>query len=156
MENKLTIRTIHPGEEKAVCDLIARVSRRYIFGEFTPEGYGLFQTYANPEAMSVRVSSGGLVVVCEYDSSLIGMIELRGENHIALFFVEILGQGIGRVIFEKMLQIKKAQNPELEKITVHSSLFAVPAYERLGFMPTGSECFENGIKYVPMEFKIYR
>ncbi len=155
-DNKLNIRTIQPGEESLVCDLVTHVSRQFILEEFTPEGYGLFQTYANPDAMADRVKAGGLVLVCESATSIVGMIELRGENHIALFFVKSLGQGIGRALFDAAIQIKRRETPGLTEITVHASLFAVPAYVGLGFEPTGPECFENGIKYVPMEYRIAR
>ena len=71
-------------------------------------------------------------------------------KHIALFFVDgkYHMQGIGRQLWNVMLR----ENPNHE-LTVHSSLYAIPVYERLGFVKTGAIQTENGITYLPMVFK---
>ncbi|MHB1365433.1 MAG: GNAT family N-acetyltransferase [Eubacteriales bacterium] len=64
------------------------------------------------------------------ENQLIGLLAMRGEGHIALFFVknEFQRQGFGRKLFEFALQ-----NNSAEKITVHSSPYATEIYHRLGF-----------------------
>jgi predicted GNAT family N-acyltransferase len=39
------------------------------------------------------------------------------------------------------------------EISVNSSLYAVEAYERLGFVATDTEQQKNGIRFVPMKHK---
>lgn len=85
------------------------------------------------------------------DDVPIGIIATRSEGkHIALFFVDgkYHKEGIGRQLWNLMLR----ENPNHE-LTVHSSLYAIPVYERLGFVKTGAIQTENGITYLPMVFK---
>ena len=38
--------------------------------------------------------------------------------------------------------------------SVHSSLYAVDVYKKLGFAVAGEMCSEGGIQYVPMEYRM--
>ena len=81
---------------------------------------------------------------------LTGIIATRNEGtHIALFFVDgnHHRQGIGRSLWNAVL----AENTS-PTITVHSSLFAVDVYKRLGFVTTDEVQNDGGIWYVPMEY----
>lgn len=85
------------------------------------------------------------------DDVPIGIIATRSEGkHIALFFVDgkYHKQGIGKQLWNVML----SENPYHE-LSVHSSLYAIPVYERLGFVKTGEIQTEDGITYLPMMFK---
>ena len=85
------------------------------------------------------------------DNVPIGIIATRSEGkHIALFFVDgkYHKQGIGKQLWNVML----SENPYHE-LSVHSSLYAIPVYERLGFVKTGEIQTEDGITYLPMMFK---
>ncbi|MGN0634287.1 MAG: GNAT family N-acetyltransferase [Oscillospiraceae bacterium] len=82
---------------------------------------------------------------------LIGIIATRNEGaHVALFFVKGVhqGKGIGRNLWNVVLEENAS-----ETVTVHSSLYAVPIYEKLGFVQTGDIQEDHGIKYIPMEYK---
>lgn len=81
---------------------------------------------------------------------LVGIIAARNAGtHIALFFVDgdHHRRGIGRKLWKTMLN-----DSESSRITVHSSQYAVPVYERLGFIKTGAARTEDGITFVPMVF----
>ena len=83
---------------------------------------------------------------------LIGVIATRIEGrHIALFFVdgEYHRSGIGRRLWQEVLE-----NNISEAITVHSSIYAKEVYEHLGFEQTDTVCESDGIKYVPMKYKM--
>lgn len=83
---------------------------------------------------------------------MLGIIATRKEgSHIALFFVDgaYHNKGIGRSLWNAVL----AKNT-CETITVHSSLYAVPIYEKLGFVQTNTVQEESGIQYVPMEYRM--
>ena len=85
------------------------------------------------------------------DDVPIGIIATRSEGkHLALFFVDgkYHKQGIGKQLWNVML----SENPNHE-LTVHSSLYAIPVYERLGFVKMGEMQTEDGITYLPMMFK---
>ena len=79
------------------------------------------------------------------------MLEFVPPDHIALMFACIRGQGIGRELLTRTINQARASNPELAKLTVHSSLSAEPIYRKLGFRPTETATTENGITFIPME-----
>lgn len=86
------------------------------------------------------------------DKELLGVIATRNEgSHVALFFVkgEYHRKGIGRSLWNAVL----SENTS-ETITVHSSLFAVPIYKKLGFIQTDDAHEEGGIQYVPMKYQM--
>lgn len=83
---------------------------------------------------------------------LLGIIATRNEGrHVALFFVNGAhhGKGIGRSLWNGVL----AENTS-GTITVHSSLFAVSIYKKLGFVQTDQVQEDGGIQYVPMKYQM--
>ncbi|MGN1132149.1 MAG: GNAT family N-acetyltransferase [Ruminococcus sp.] len=83
---------------------------------------------------------------------LLGIIATRNSGrHIALFFVDgnHHRQGIGKKLWNTVLSENTSQ-----VITVHSSMYAVPIYEKLGFSVTDDIKNDKGIQYVPMEYKM--
>ena len=88
-----------------------------------------------------------------YDGDkLVGVIATRKEGtHIALFFVDgkYHRKGIGRKLFQRVLEDNK-----INYMTVNSSPYAVPVYEKLGFIPTDVEQVKNGLRFTPMEYRV--
>ena len=83
---------------------------------------------------------------------LVGIIATRnGGSHLALFFVagDYQRKGIGRSLWNTVL----AENTS-PIITVHSSVYAVPVYDKLGFVITGERQESDGIQFVPMEYRM--
>lgn len=72
-------------------------------------------------------------------------------SHIALFFVDsrFHRQGTGRKLFEELLKDCRS-----DRITVNSSPYAIPVYQKLGFKCTDKEQTVNGIRFTPMELEI--
>ena len=86
------------------------------------------------------------------EENIVGIIATRNEGcHVALFFVEgsYHHQGIGRKLWNVMLADSTAK-----EITVHSSLYAVEVYKKLGFVQTDDIQDDDGIQYIPMVFRI--
>lgn len=85
---------------------------------------------------------------------LIGVIGMRDNlSHISLFFVDKMFQ---RHSFGKKLLETVIEKTTADVITVHSAPYSVNAYKYMGFKQVGDEIIENGIKFVPMEYKINR
>ena len=86
------------------------------------------------------------------NKEIVGIIATRNEgSHIALFFVDgdHHRQGIGTSLFNAVLE-----NNTSPRITVHSSLYAVEIYKKLGFKITGDIQEDGGIQYIPMEYRM--
>jgi GNAT superfamily N-acetyltransferase len=115
-----------------------------------------FLKYAAPDALAERAKGASTVFVAEDGGRIAGVLELRGPDRIALFFVDAPGRGIGRRLIEEALELCRQGCPDLEAVTVHSSRHAVPVYRHFGFEPTGDERTEDGITYLPMEYRFER
>ena len=83
------------------------------------------------------------------DNILKGLIATdRRKRHINLFFVgkDSQGKGIGK----KLMNIV-VNNNENSYITVNSSRYGVPIYEKLGFIKMEEEKEQDGLKFTPMK-----
>jgi GNAT superfamily N-acetyltransferase len=156
MNADILVRPIRHGEEEVVCEIVRRSFDAFVGCEYSSEGVTEFYRYANPIAMASRLSADHFVLVAEYRSHVVGMIEFRKNEHLSLLFVEpsYLRLGIARSLFENALIVIREASPSTNKITVNSSRYAVPVYESLGFMISGAENTIKGITYVPLSREV--
>jgi GNAT superfamily N-acetyltransferase len=91
-----------------------------------------------------------MVVVTQ--GKIVGMIDIKENCHICLFFVDSSYQrrGVGRVLLDHALAHCLRNTSKVTVIDVHSSLFAVPIYKKLGFRQTKPEQIRNEIRFVEM------
>ena len=83
------------------------------------------------------------------DNILKGLIATdRRKRHINLFFVDKSSQAKG--IGKKLMSVIVNDN-ENSYITVNSSRYAVPIYEKIGFVKTEEEKEQDGLKFTPMK-----
>ena len=83
------------------------------------------------------------------DNILKGVIATdKRKRHINLFFVDKSSQG--KDIGKKLMAIV-IENNENSFITVNSSRYAVPIYEKLGFVKMEEEKEQDGLKFTPMK-----
>ena len=83
------------------------------------------------------------------DNILKGVIATdRRKRHITLFFVDkdSQGKGIGKELMKVVIN-----NNENSYITVNSSRYGVPIYEKLGFVKMEEEKEQDGLKFTPMK-----
>ena len=83
------------------------------------------------------------------DNVLKGLIATDSQKrHICLFFVDKVsqGKGIGKELMKAVIN-----NNENSYITVNSSRYGVPIYEKLGFVKTEEEKEQDGLKFTPMK-----
>ena len=83
------------------------------------------------------------------DNVLKGIIATDSQKrHISLFFVDKSSQGKG--IGKELINIV-VNNNENSYITVNSSRYGVPIYEKLGFVKIEDEKKQDGLKFTPMK-----
>ena len=83
------------------------------------------------------------------DNVLKGLIATDSQKrHICLFFVDKVsqGKGIGKELMKAVIN-----NNENSYITVNSSRYGVPIYEKLGFEKIEDEKEQDGLKFTPMK-----
>ncbi len=156
MNQPLVFRPIEPADADAVSRLILAAFDEFIANEYTEEGRREFAQFVEPAAITDRASAGHLFLLAEQDGRLAGVIELRNHDHVSLLFVDgaFQHQGVARELLARALAVARPARPDLERVTVNSSRFGVPAYERLGFRQTGPERTVNGIVFIPMAHEL--
>ncbi len=147
-------RFMRPGEEVAACALVKAVFDRHVAADLGPEGLAEFFRFANPQAMAARSGPEQVLLVAVHDGQLVGVLEVRGGSHLALLFVSLTGRGIARELLRMAITECRARQPHLSAVTVNSSLYAQPIYQRLGFRDTGPARTINGIVHVPMSLTL--
>jgi GNAT superfamily N-acetyltransferase len=147
-----------PGEEAVVSDLILPLFNEYVSRDCDEQGRAVFHDFIEPERIWRRHNAGNLLLVALDDELVVGTIEIRDGNHVALFFVkkEYQNRGVGYSLLADAIRTCRTLDPTLAAINVNSSLYARPTYEHLGFRATGEPRKENGISYVPMSKDISR
>ena len=149
-------RAMIPGEEAAVYALVSDCFMQFVAPDYRPEGIEAVLEYASPKRMAERVEFDGFVLVAEREGRLAGMIEMREDRHVALLFVAPVyhRQGIARELLRQAIALCLQRLPELRRVTVNSSPYALHIYERLGFRATGPVEERNGIRYTPMVLEL--
>ena len=151
MKEPIVYREMNPGEERAVCDLVSKVFNEFVSQDYGQEGIEEFFRFANRGAMEERMRTGGFVLVAYQADVLVGMLEFFPPDRIAMLFVAIQHQGIAKGLLIHTIRKARSVNPDLSKLTVHSSPYAEPIYLKMGFNKIGNARMEHGITYIPME-----
>ncbi|MBP2657034.1 MAG: Histone acetyltransferase HPA2-related acetyltransferase [Firmicutes bacterium] len=146
-----------PGEEEKVANFVWSVFEEFEASGYKKEGINEFKNFILPEKMKVRCESGKIFILCCKDmDEIVGVISIRESSHISLLFVkkEYQRRGIARRLFELALEKCCTAKPNLQVITVNSSLYAVGIYEKMGFEATDSEQEKDGIIFTPMKLTV--
>jgi len=145
-----------PGEESEVFDLVFRTFSEFIAPHYSRAGILGFLKYARPSSLLGRFQKDHFVLVATAQKKIIGIIEVRGNSHISLLFVDkpVQKRGIARELLRRTLRICLKEKPDLSKITVNASPNSVGIYKRLGFRPAGPEQVKKGIQFTPMTLEL--
>jgi GNAT superfamily N-acetyltransferase len=156
MNTQITYRKIRYGEEENACHLIMDCFGEFIAPGYSEEGITEFLKYVNPEFTRYRLANNNCMILAFDNNELVGVIEVRNYNHISLFFVrkEYQNKGIGKELNKLAINECKIFRPDIAVIEVHSSPYAVPIYEKLGFVQVSAEQVENGMRFTPMKYEI--
>jgi ribosomal protein S18 acetylase RimI-like enzyme len=144
------------GEEQEVCDLVIRVFNEFVAHQYSEQRIQEFMKYVEPQCLSKRCQEHDFVVLAKTKDKIVGMIELRGNCHISLFYVEghLQRIHIGTELLKKCLEICRRVNPALTEITVDSSPNALKIFKKLGFSVMEPEKEKNGTHFVPMKLEL--
>jgi len=149
------IKNISINEFDQAIALAERVFMEFEAPEYTGEGIECFLNFIHSyEFKRYIFEEENLFLGCFYEEALIGIVAMRNPTHISLAFVlkEFHRKRIATNMFKKLFEDRKKHGTEF--ITLNSSPFAVPFYHSIGFIDTGVEQTQNGIKFTPMIFYI--
>jgi len=146
----IKIRKLTESDLPNALELAWRVFSEFEAPDYSAEGVAEFKKYIAVHAFSDKVKKGEIEIFGAFDRErIVGVIAMREPPHISLLFVAKAyhRRGIARRLFN-------AVNTKGNDITVNSSPYAVEAYKRLGFIPTNTEQTLNGIRFIPMIYKV--
>ena len=156
VDGKLSYGKMAPGEEVEFCQMVIECFNEFVAQGYSHDGIEEFLKYVNPDSMRDRLAHGNFVFVALRRNTVVGVIEIRTSNHIALLFVKkrYHKRGIAKKLLELSIERCKMAVADLKMIDVNSSPYAVRIYERLGFIKTDVEQLVNGIRFMPMALSL--
>lgn len=157
MQDNLSFRSLESGKEIAACNLVRRVFGEYVSSYYTSDGIDEFYKITDPELLIGENSKDDktiLVAVCGIE--IIGIIKMKGGNHVSWLFIEGEHQkkGVGKELLRHAINICIEKNPSLSHITVNASPNSLLAYEKFGFVALGPEVQYNGMRFTPMKLDL--
>jgi GNAT superfamily N-acetyltransferase len=140
-----------PQDAEAISLLINGLSRHFTQD---PQGKGAEAFLQTLSPTSIRALIGvPNLLYCKavVGDRLAGVVALRDHMHLFHLFVDpaFQNQGLGRQLWLHAKATAWASGPA-GGFTVNATLYAVPVYERFGFVAIGARLDKNGISFVPM------
>ena len=152
LEKEIQYREALPEDVQEIVELVLGVFDKYVGSGYSLEGQSVFRMYCHSDSMRTRLTEGSsFCLVAIFKQNIIGMIEVRNGNHIALLFVDdrCHKNGIAKNLIS--LAIEKSKVTEID---VNSSPYAVDIYRRMGFEQLDDEQIRDGIRFIPMKKSI--
>ena len=142
----VSIRGAEAGDAAEIAALIVGAFQTFIAPDYGEEGQTTFARFAAAEAIVGRLAADSGGWVASRAGEIVGYIEMLGD-HISLLFVraDLNDAGIAGGLLKRILGVRCGA-----RVTVNSSPYARPMYERLGFVAIGPESAKDGIIAVPM------
>jgi len=157
---------------KSISSLILQTATAQLRGEFSDDGWGLFQNLLCEETQKSLINNKKfdyhIVVLEQHDlkefreTTIVGVLVTKDINHLFHFFISPQWQnrGVGKLLWDQCLKTipenlsKNRIKPQNEpnKITVNSSDFALGFYQHLGFVMDSKRQMKKGICYTPMHY----
>ena len=148
---KISTRRADENDAKHLRDLVSSLSHFYLPQDNLKLPHW-FSTSIGFEQFETRLESTEFTnIVAEIDHCIVGYISIQQNNHLYHLFVSQKYQEKG---IARQLWTEAQKTCSSSKYTVNSSTYAIPVYEKFGFVAVGSTREKDGIKYQLMEFTI--
>jgi GNAT superfamily N-acetyltransferase len=148
----LVVRPARAEDAEAISGLINSLFRYFLSDPDRPEDAEAFFRKISVEGIAeVLADERYRYQVAEAGGILAGVVGMRDGAHLYHLFVAepFHGQGIGARLWDTARREARARgNPG--RFTVNSSRYAIPVYERLGFVATDALQVMDGLAYLPM------
>ncbi len=146
-----TIRTADPYDAVAISELVTAASEKYITPDYSSTGASVLLESLSPDAIAQRVREGFRYRVAVDCGRIVGVVALKENAHLYHLFVAETHhrRGIARRLWEFVRdEAISLGNPG--RFTLNASRYAIPIYERLGFVKDGGIAVSNDVTCQPM------
>lgn len=89
MDFQIEYRRMKHGDERQVFNFISGVFNQFVAPEYSQEGIDGFMKYIQPDALAIHIERDHFGIIANLRAEIIGIIVLRNDSHVALFFVVI-------------------------------------------------------------------
>ena len=146
---ELTIRPATPGDAAGMSALTLSLTDFVVEASEKENAANFLSTLGVNATRERLVSHEFQFFVCECEGGIRGVIGMRDQTHLYHLFVDASfhGRGIARKLWDYV-----RDRSDTSIITVNSSPFAVPVYQKLGFVQVGEIEYQDGIEFIPMEY----
>lgn len=138
--------------------LIKDVFDEFNYNDYDEEGVESFYKFIDEKYIKKQLKSGNMIILVARTNykEVIGVAGVSAENHISLLFVnkKFHKKGVGTNLLKFAINVCKYNDEYVEKVTVNSAPYAIDFYRKYGFEDLAKlqEC--DGIKFLPMAYKI--
>ena len=142
------IRPATPADAEAIASLVSSLAHYFVADPAAASVQPFLATF-HAEAIAGLLANAAFSCLCAEDAgALLGVITVHRPAHVHHLFVQPNAhrRGIAHALWQAMLVQLAPDMP----VTVNSSEFAVPVYQRMGFIATAPVQERNGVRYVPM------
>ena len=149
------IRAATLADAEPISTLVTALSREFIVPDLSDEGAQNLLRHMTPEATRGFMQDDFRYHVAEDGAELVGFVATRNNTHLYHLFVAKTHQrrGLSRRLWDTArAACLKASNTT--RFTVNSSRFALPVYQRFGFVAVSEEIEKYGVLYTPMELHL--
>ena len=159
--SNVSIRAMSASDSHGVSHLILTLFNEFVAPGYSKKASKTFrrQTRRQSRCAEIREGESRLVaetLVDEARGELVGVIGVRDVSHIHWLWVrkDWHRRGVASILFANVVAEIRRQRPDVMKITLNSSPYAIPFYLRLGFQISGEEIDKKGIICTPMKLDL--
>lgn len=148
----MQIRPLKDHDIPAVAGLFGALAMEYIVNDSAPEAASKFVRDNDADAVRRLVAAGMRYHVAERGDKIVGFVALRDRKHLYHLFVDtpFHRQGIATALWAVAREEAiAAGNPGV--FTVNASNYALPVYQKMGFVQTEPMQLKDGLYYNPMQ-----
>ena len=149
---EITYRTATLEDAESISKLIIDSQRKYCFHEYTDDGQKLMLRLCSAKAIKSYIERGDVYYVALNGKQIIGVAGIRDNDHLAHNFVNdsFHRRGISRELW-RLATEECSRRGNQGSYNLRASSYAIPVYEKWGFMQTGAADQEYGITSTPMK-----
>lgn len=143
-----------PDDAASISKLIIESQQKYCFHEYTDDGKKLMLRLCSTEAIKSYIERGDVYLVALDGSEIIGVAGLRDNDHLTHNFVDdrYHRKGISAELW-RLAKAECGRRGNDGSYNLQASTYAIPVYEKWGFVQTGETNQEYGITSTPMKLE---
>jgi GNAT superfamily N-acetyltransferase len=139
-------------ELSQVSAMVKTVFDKFNAAGFSAAGIQSFYNLIAPAAMQSRLDVNSFMLVARHSDQIIGVIEIYYVNHMLLLYTaeHWHGHGVAKSLLAAGISECRREHPDVQQLTVGAFDYAVPVYQKLGFVIYDQEQVISDIRFTPM------